>query len=71
MRIPFAMRQWHIIDKIYVKSNYDNIERRLQLAINRLPLWVLENGLSLSLAKTRCVHFNRLRGFSHHAALSQ
>jgi hypothetical protein len=40
----------------------DTIERRLKLAINCLSHWALQNGLSVSAAWTKCVHFLRLRG---------
>jgi hypothetical protein len=40
----------------------DILERRLQLTINRLSQWALQNGFSFSVAKTQCVHFLRLRG---------
>ena len=37
------------------------IERQLQLTINRLQNWVLENGFKFSTSKTECIHFHRKR----------
>ena len=37
------------------------IERQLQLTINKLQKWVLENGFKFSTPKTECIHFHRRR----------
>ena len=39
----------------------DSIERQLQLSLNRLHTWSLENGFKFSKSKTVCMHFCRLR----------
>jgi hypothetical protein len=45
----------------YASTSMDTIERRLQLTINHLSHWALQNGFSFSAAKTQCVHVLRLR----------
>ena len=37
------------------------IERQLQLSLNKLHAWTLENGFKFSKSKTVCMHFCRLR----------
>jgi hypothetical protein len=53
----------------YVSKSMDTIERRLQLTINRLSHWALQNGFSFSPAKTQCVQFLRLLGVHPPSAL--
>jgi hypothetical protein len=48
----------------------DNIERRLQGAINRLSRRAQENGFMFSPDKTKCLHFTRLRGLKPDLFLS-
>jgi hypothetical protein len=38
----------------YASKSMDTIERRLQLTINRLTHWALQNGFCFSAAKTQC-----------------
>jgi len=37
------------------------VERQLQLCINAVQKWVMENGFKFSLAKTECIHFCKMR----------
>jgi hypothetical protein len=53
----------------YSSRRIDTIERRLQLAVNHLLHWALENGFSFSRTKSQCVHFTRLRGLHPHPTL--
>jgi hypothetical protein len=45
------------------------IKRQLQLAINHLSHWALQNGFSFSTARTECMHFTRLWGLHSSTSL--
>uniref|UniRef100_A0A2P2I4G8 RNA-directed DNA polymerase from transposon X-element n=1 Tax=Hirondellea gigas TaxID=1518452 RepID=A0A2P2I4G8_9CRUS len=50
---------------IYLTSaNLPSLERRLQLAINKVSSWATTHGFTLSTNKTAAVHFNRKRGYA-------
>jgi len=42
-------------------KNMPSIERQLQLCLNKIHKWSLENGFKFSKAKTSCVHFCNMR----------
>ena len=41
----------------YRAKNMNNIERKLQICLDKLHKWTTENGLKFSKEKTKCVHF--------------
>lgn len=48
---------------IYVQGRcVPAMERRLQIAINRVSEWTSKNGFTFSAPKTVCIHFSRQRG---------
>ena len=49
----------------YRAKRMENIERQLQLSLNKLHDWSNENGFKFSKAKTVCMHFCRLRKLHH------
>jgi hypothetical protein len=51
-------------------TDTDTIERQLQVAINHLSHWALENRFLYSTFKTR-VHFTHLQGLQPHPAISK
>ena len=54
----------------YSSSHLPSLERKLQLAINRITSWTQRHGFSLSAEKTVAVHFHRRRGIAQEPMLS-
>ena len=55
---------------LYSTSNYiPALERRLQVAINRVAQWSEYHGFKFSMTKTVAVHFNRKRGMQQEPSL--
>ena len=46
----------------YQGKNMNNIERQLQLCLNKIEKWAMENGFKFSSSKTRGMHFCNKRG---------
>ena len=46
-------------------SNIKHIQRKLQIAINKIQDWCVGNGYNLSNDKTTAVHFHRMRGIEY------
>lgn len=40
-------------------KNLANVERQLQLCLNKIEKWTDENGFKFSVTKTECIHFHR------------
>ena len=45
----------------YRSKNMNTIERQLQLNLNKIQNWAIENGFKFSKSKTVCMHFCHLR----------
>ena len=41
----------------YRAKNMNHIERQLQICLDKLHKWTMENGLKFSKVKTKCIHF--------------
>ena len=47
---------------VYIEGKHlKHLERTMQLCINKIYKWVVENGFKFSVSKTTCVHFHRQR----------
>jgi hypothetical protein len=76
LRVRFTIRQWRLKklqnrwvvssrnQKINLTVNMNNIERQLQLCLNKIEKWAMENGFKLSSSKT--VVLPGYSGFLHH-----
>lgn len=55
---------------VYTSSNHiPSIERRLQVAINRVSSWATNHGFRFSIQKSIAVHFHRKRGLQREPSL--
>ena len=54
----------------YRSKHMATIERQLQLNLNKLHKWSLENGFKFSSSKTICMHFCQLRTLHNHPDLT-
>ena len=47
---------------VYIEGRHlKHLERSMQLCINKIQIWVAENGFKFSISKTTCVHFHKQR----------
>ena len=53
----------------YAAVNVNHIERKLQIAINNINTWAMNNGYNISNNKTKAVHFHRKYGLQHEPTL--
>ncbi|GBN84963.1 putative RNA-directed DNA polymerase from transposon BS [Araneus ventricosus] len=63
--LPLTISASLYVDDLQIScqgSDINLIERQLQNAVNKLLIWCNDNGHTLSLTKSSCVHFCRKRG---------
>ena len=47
---------------VYIEGKYlKNLERTMQLCINKIQRWVAQNGFQFSISKITCVDFHKQR----------
>lgn len=54
----------------YSSNNLNSMERKLQLAINKIKQWTDKSGFTISAEKTVAVHFHNKRGLQHEVTLT-
>ena len=71
--LPFGVQANLFVDDLaiyYSSSSVNSIERKLQMAINKISDWTTKTGFKISLEKTVAVHFHRKRGLQNEPELS-